>query len=162
MQSQISRRGAQRHAAAGGLERTRAAEPPRPLRFAAGDLAARAEEGSRPLVRLRDVRVPGRLALDGLEVSVTERLLVTGRNGAGRSALLAVLAGRLPVEGEVRRRHGMTVGCSPRTPCSSGADRMVRDTYRMSLGAERAEKAPLRSLGLLHEADLAHRSDGCP
>jgi len=30
----------------------------------------------------------------------------------------------------------------------------VRDTYELSLGAVRAEKVPLDSLGLLHDADL--------
>ncbi|MFJ3508657.1 ATP-binding cassette domain-containing protein [Streptomyces luteogriseus] len=95
-----------------------------PLRFVPGDLVARAEEGDRPLVSLRDVRVAGRLAVDGLEVAAGDRLLVTGVNGAGKSTLLAVLAGRLPAEGEVYRKRwvprgrarswspAMTAGCA--------------------------------------------------
>ncbi|MFG2356938.1 ABC-F family ATP-binding cassette domain-containing protein [Streptomyces sp. NPDC048521] len=136
------------------LERTQVAEPPRPLRFGAGELAARAEEGPQPLVALRDVRVPGRLALDDLEVSATDRLLVTGGNGAGKSTLLAVLAGRLPAEGEVRRRRRLTVGLLTQDTVFDRPERTVRDTYELSLGAARAEKVPLGSLGLLHEADL--------
>jgi macrolide transport system ATP-binding/permease protein len=136
------------------LERGRVAEPPRPLRFAAGELAAPAAASSQPLVSLRGVRVPGRLALGGLEVSATDRLLVTGGNGAGKSTLLAVLAGRLSAEGEVRRRHGLTVGLLAQDTVFERPDRTVRDTYLRSLGPERAEEVPLASLGLLHEADL--------
>lgn len=45
-----------------------------------------------------------------LEIPATDRLPVTGGNGAGKSTLLAVLAGRLPAEGEARRRRRPTVG----------------------------------------------------
>jgi macrolide transport system ATP-binding/permease protein len=137
------------------LERVQVAEPPRPLRFAAGDLAARAEEGPQPLVALSGVRVPGRLALDELDVAATDRLLVTGGNGAGKSTLLAVLAGRLTVTGgEVRRRRRLSVGLLSQDTVFEMPGRTVRDTYEAVLGAARAEKVPLVSLGLLHEADL--------
>ncbi|MER5204099.1 ABC-F family ATP-binding cassette domain-containing protein [Streptomyces sp. NPDC002825] len=136
------------------LERTRVAEPPRPLRFAAGEPAARAEENPQPLVALCGVRVPGRLTLDGLEVAADDRLLVTGGNGAGKSTLLTVLAGRLGAEGEVRRRPGLTVGLLTQDTCFERPERTVRDTYELSLGSARAERVPLVSLGLLHEADL--------
>ncbi|MCX4431270.1 ABC-F family ATP-binding cassette domain-containing protein [Streptomyces mirabilis] len=154
VQSQISRRVRNATRRLEELERTQLAEPPRPLRFAAGDLAARAEEGSRPLVSLHDVRVPGRLALDGLEVSATDRLLITGGNGAGKSTLLTVLAGRLPAEGEVHRRRRLTVGLLTQDTVFVRPGRTVRDTYEQSLGAQRAEKVPLGSLGLMHETDL--------
>ncbi|MFE5369809.1 ABC-F family ATP-binding cassette domain-containing protein [Streptomyces mirabilis] len=154
VQSQISRRVRNATRRLEELERTQLAEPPRPLRFAAGDLAARAEEGSRPLVSLHGVRVPGRLALDGLEVSATDRLLITGGNGAGKSTLLAVLAGRLPAEGEVHRRRRLTVGLLTQDTVFVRPGRTVRDTYEQSLGAQRAEKVPLGSLGLMHETDL--------
>ncbi|QDN75314.1 ABC-F family ATP-binding cassette domain-containing protein [Streptomyces sp. S1A1-7] len=154
VQSQISRRVRNATRRLEELERTQLAEPPRPLRFAAGDLAARAEQGSRPLVSLHGVRVPGRLALDGLEVSATDRLLITGGNGAGKSTLLAVLAGRLPAEGEVHRRRRLTVGLLTQDTVFVRPGRTVRDTYEQSLGAQRAEKVPLGSLGLMHETDL--------
>ncbi|MHC3472812.1 ABC-F family ATP-binding cassette domain-containing protein [Streptomyces sp. 7R007] len=154
VQSQISRRVRNATRRLEELERGQVAEPPRPLRFTAADLAARSEEDFRPLVSLHDVRVPGRLALDGLEISPTERLLVTGGNGAGKSTLLAVLAGRLAAEGMVRRRRRLTVGLLAQDTVFERPDRTVRDTYEQSLGAERAEKVPLASLGLLHEADL--------
>ncbi|WP_409467876.1 ABC-F family ATP-binding cassette domain-containing protein [Streptomyces sp. HC307] len=154
VQNQISRRVRNATRRLEELERTQVAEPPRPLRFAAGELAAHSEEGPRPLVSLHDVRVPGRLAPVGLEVSATDRLLVTGGNGAGKSTLLAVLAGRLPAEGEVHRRRRLTVGLLTQDTVFERYDRTVRDTYELSLGAQRAEKVPLGSLGLMHEADL--------
>ncbi|WP_331737578.1 ABC-F family ATP-binding cassette domain-containing protein [Streptomyces sp. NBC_00019] len=154
VQNQISRRVRNATRRLEELERTQAAEPPRPLRFAAGELAARTEEDPRPLVSLHEVRVPGRLALDGLEVSTTDRLLITGGNGAGKSTLLAVLAGRLPAEGEVHRRRRLTVGLLTQDTVFERPERTVRDTYELSLGPQRAEKVPLGSLGLMHEADL--------
>ncbi|MGC0334251.1 macrolide transport system ATP-binding/permease protein [Streptomyces sp. SAI-170] len=154
VQSQISRRVRNASRRVEELERTGATEPPPPLRFAAPQLAACPPDGPEPLVSLRDVRVPGRLALSGLEVSATERLLVTGGNGAGKSTLLAVLAGRLTAEGEVHRRHGLTVGLLTQDTVFDRPDRTVRDTYALTLGAERAEQVPLSHLGLLAEADL--------
>lgn len=155
VQSQISRRVRNAARRLEELERAQVAEPPRPLRFAAGELAARAEESEHPLVSMREVRVAGRLALDGLEVAAGDRLLVTGGNGAGKSTLLAVLAGRLPAQGEVHRRAGLTVGLLTQDTGFARLDRTVRDTYELAVGPERAEKVPIGSLGLMHEADLA-------
>ncbi|CCK24601.1 Tylosin resistance ATP-binding protein TlrC [Streptomyces davaonensis JCM 4913] len=154
VQNQISRRVRNATRRLEELERGQVAEPPRPLRFAGGELAARTEDGPRPLVSLHEVRVPGRLTLDGLELSATDRLLVTGDNGAGKSTLLAVLAGRLQAEGEVYRRRRLTVGLLTQDTAFERPDRTVRDTYELSLGEQLAEKVPLSSLGLMHEADL--------
>ncbi|MEU1202918.1 ABC-F family ATP-binding cassette domain-containing protein [Streptomyces sp. NPDC005813] len=136
------------------LERIQVTEPPRPLRFAAADLASQAEESMEPLVALRDVRVPGRLALDALEVAATDRLLITGDNGAGKSTLLAVLAGRLPAEGEVHSRRHLTVGLLTQDTVFERPERTVRDTYEAAVGSARAAKVPLGSLGLMHGDDL--------
>ncbi|THA76075.1 ABC-F family ATP-binding cassette domain-containing protein [Streptomyces sp. A0642] len=155
VQSQISRRVRNATRRLEELERSRVGEPPRPLRFAGPVLSASSAEGKDdPLVTLHDVRVPGRLALDGLEVSATDRLLVTGGNGAGKSTLLAVLAGSLAAEGETRRRSGLTVGLLTQDTAFDRPDRTVRETYEQTLGAERAEAITLSSLGLMHEADL--------
>ncbi|MFF7953366.1 ABC-F family ATP-binding cassette domain-containing protein [Streptomyces griseorubiginosus] len=154
VQSQISRRVRNATRRLEELERNRVGEPPRPLRFTSGQLAACGEDDSGPLVSLLDVRIPGRLSLSGLEVSPTDRLLVTGGNGAGKSTLLAVLAGRLPIEGEVHRRRGLTVGLLAQDTAFERPDRTVRGTYEQTLGARWAEKVPLSSLGLIHEADL--------
>ncbi|MEU1146207.1 ABC-F family ATP-binding cassette domain-containing protein [Streptomyces sp. NPDC005863] len=163
VQSQISRRVRNAMRRLEELERVQVAAPPRPLRFAAKTLAAQApvqgapspeDPVAEPLVALRAVRVPGRLALDALDVSVTDRLLVTGANGAGKSTLLDVLAGRLAAEGEVRRRHHLTVGLLTQDTVFDRPDRTVRDTYQLALGSQRAEVTPLASLGLMHAADL--------
>ncbi|GAA1633651.1 ABC-F family ATP-binding cassette domain-containing protein [Catellatospora bangladeshensis] len=151
VQNQISRR--VRHAARrlDELERDQVRKPPQPLRFQA-PLAAVAADGT--LLSLREVRVPGRLALDRLDVSAADRLLVTGPNGAGKSTLLAVLAGRLDAAGEVRRRRGLTVGLLAQDTVFDRPDRTAQDTYEQVLGPVRAEAVPLRSLGLLAPRDL--------
>ncbi|MBV2155824.1 ABC-F family ATP-binding cassette domain-containing protein [Kitasatospora sp. SUK 42] len=155
VQNQVSRRVRNATRRLEELERVQVPEPPRPLRFTAGALAgATEEEDTQPLVSLRDVRVPGRLALDDVEVSAADRLLVTGGNGTGKSTLLAVLAGHLAAEGTVRRRPGLTVGLLTQDTVFDRPDRTVRDTYQRVLGAARAEEVPLESLGLLHAADL--------
>ncbi|MFE4518390.1 ABC-F family ATP-binding cassette domain-containing protein [Kitasatospora sp. NPDC056783] len=177
VQSQVSRRVRDATRRLEELERTRVPEPPRPLRFAVGALASDActsdvdtpgvgtsdidtpgvdtpREAPQPLVSLRDVRVPGRLVLDGLEVAATDRLLVTGGNGTGKSTLLAVLAGQLDAEGTVRRRPRLRVGLLTQDTVFDRPDRTVHDTYRLALGPARAEQVPLSSLGLLHPADL--------
>lgn len=154
VQSQISRRVRNATRRLEELERAQVAEPPRPLRFAGPALSTSATESTDPLVALHDVRVPGRLVLGGLEVSATDRLLVTGGNGAGKSTLLALLAGRLTAEGEIRRRSGLTVGLLTQDTVFDRPDRTALDTYQQSLGVERAEAITLGSLGLMHEADL--------
>ncbi|MFB4426494.1 ABC-F family ATP-binding cassette domain-containing protein [Streptomyces sp. QL37] len=152
VQSQISRRARNAARRLDDLERRRIAEPPQPLRFRRTALAGPSADGL--LVSLRDVRVRGRLAVDRLDVSSTERLLVTGDNGAGKSTLLAVLAGRLGADGEVRRKGGLSVGMLAQDTVFARPDRTVRDTYAHALGSERAEAVPLHSLGLMSEADL--------
>ncbi|WP_406151221.1 ABC-F family ATP-binding cassette domain-containing protein [Streptomyces sp. NBC_01012] len=152
VQSQISRRVRNAARRVDELERHRVAEPPQPLRFRRTALAG--PSGDDLLVSLRDVRVPGRLSVGRLDVSATERLLVTGDNGAGKSTLLAVLAGRLGADGEVRRKEGLSVGLLTQDTVFDRPDRTVRDIYAQTLGAERAEAVPLGSLGLMSEADL--------
>ncbi|MFF5724487.1 ABC-F family ATP-binding cassette domain-containing protein [[Kitasatospora] papulosa] len=152
VQSQISRRVRNASRRLDKLERNRIPEPPRPLRFRRTSLTGPTADGT--LVSLRDVRVPGRLTLDRLDVSATERLLVTGDNGAGKSTLLAVLAGRLAADGGVRRKGGLSVGLLTQDTVFERPDRTVRDTYAQDLGSERAEAVPLSSLGLMSEADL--------
>lgn len=68
--------------------------------------------------------MPDRLALDGLEVATTDRLLVTGGNGTGKSTLLAVLAGHLATEGTVRRRPGLLTQAPDRCKKEEGLMRV--------------------------------------
>ncbi|MFG2290234.1 ABC-F family ATP-binding cassette domain-containing protein [Streptomyces sp. NPDC048595] len=152
VQNQVSRRVRSATRRLQELERDQVAAPPELLRLRPSPLALPSAEGT--LVSLRRVRVPGRLAVDRLDVSATERLLVTGGNGAGKSTLLAVLAGRLEAGGEVRRRRGLTVGVLSQDTVFDRPDRSAQETYETVLGAERADAVPLGGLGLLHEADL--------
>ncbi|ADI03527.1 antibiotic ABC transporter ATP-binding protein [Streptomyces bingchenggensis BCW-1] len=152
VQNQISRRVRNATRRLEELERTQVGTPPPPLRFQHTVLAKESADGT--LVALRDARVPGRLAVGRLDVAASERLLVTGGNGAGKSTLLSVLAGRLAVQGEVRRRRGLTVGLLAQDIVFDRPERTVRDTYALSLGAERTQTVPLDSLGLMHKADL--------
>ncbi|GAA3367420.1 ABC-F family ATP-binding cassette domain-containing protein [Streptomyces sannanensis] len=154
VQNQIARRVRSATRRLEELERSQVWEPPKPLRFQSTALAAPTADEDVPLVSLEGVRVPGRLPSVSAEVSATDRLLVTGGNGAGKSTLLAVLTGRLTPDGEVRRRHGLTVGLLAQDTVFDRPDRTVRDTYELALGVERAEAVPLASLGLMHEADL--------
>lgn len=151
VQSQIARRVRNAGRRLDELERRQVAEPPRPLRFRYTARAEPSEPGT--LVSLRDVRVPGRLTVDRLDIAASERLLVTGGNGAGKSTLLAVLAGRLGAQGEVDRRPGLSVGVLAQDTVFARPDRTAGDTYERVLGYERAERVPLASLGLLREAD---------
>lgn len=71
-----------------------------------------------PLIRLTDVSAGygGRSVLNhcSLEVHEREMLVLRGRNGGGKTTLLKVLAGLLaPMQGEVWRREGLTVGYLP-------------------------------------------------
>ncbi|MET8143311.1 ABC-F family ATP-binding cassette domain-containing protein [Sphaerisporangium sp. NPDC005288] len=155
------------------LERAQAPPPPTPLRFHPPTLAATATSGDPAdfarsaiggapladglLVSLRGIGVPGRLTLGRLDVSATDRLLVTGPNGAGKSTLLAVLAGRLDASGAVRRRPGLSVGLLAQDTVFDRPDRTALETYESALGAERAESVPLRSLGLLGPRERGKR-----
>ncbi|MEV4534429.1 ABC-F family ATP-binding cassette domain-containing protein [Asanoa sp. NPDC049518] len=152
VQSQISRRVRNAARRLDQLEREQVAPPPEPLRLRVRSVAGSAEDGI--LVSLRNVRVPGRLMLDELEVPATDRLLVTGPNGTGKSTLLAVLAGRLDAVGEVRRRRDLRVALLAQDTAFDRPGRTARETYEAVLGPERADSVPLLSLGLLAAADL--------
>ncbi|HXI68173.1 MAG TPA: ATP-binding cassette domain-containing protein, partial [Steroidobacteraceae bacterium] len=73
------------------------------------------------LVSLRDARVAfgERPLLDGAQLTVLagERLGLIGRNGTGKSTLLAILAGHTPLdEGELQRRDGLRLGLVEQEP----------------------------------------------
>ena len=73
------------------------------------------------LVSLRDAHVAfgERPLLDGAQLTVLagERLGLIGRNGTGKSTLLAIVAGRTPLdEGELQRRDGLRIGLVEQEP----------------------------------------------
>ena len=137
----------------GELERSQVRKPPEPLRFRAPALAA--ASGGGVLLSLRGVRVPGRLSLGRLDVSATDRLLVTGPNGAGKSTLLAVLAGHIDPAGQVSRRRRLRVGLLAQDTLFARPDHTAAQAYEAALGPGRAGAVPLRSLGLVAPRDLA-------
>jgi macrolide transport system ATP-binding/permease protein len=155
VQNQISRRVRNADRRLGELERAQVRKPPEPLRFRGLAPASGTADGI--LLSLRDITVPGRLALDRLDVSATDRILITGPNGAGKSTLLAVLAGQLAAVGEVRLRRGLRVGLLSQDTVFDRPDRTVRETYEAAVGSERAETVPLTSLGLIAPRDLGTR-----
>ncbi|MFJ4415316.1 ABC-F family ATP-binding cassette domain-containing protein [Streptomyces sp. NPDC088925] len=154
VEHQVSRRVRDAHRRLADLERTRVPAPPPPLRFRPARGLALAAGPDGPLLALRDIRVPGRLALDRLDVAPGARLLVSGPNGAGKSTLLAVLAGYLEHEGTAEAADGLTVGLLPQDTVFAEGGRTAAEFWVRRLGAARAERVPLTALGLFAARDL--------
>ncbi|HNR21573.1 MAG TPA: ATP-binding cassette domain-containing protein [Steroidobacteraceae bacterium] len=94
--------------------------------------------------------------LDGADLHVTagERIGLIGRNGTGKSSLLAVLAGRQDLDaGEVQRRDGLSVALVEQEP-----DLPAAPTLGASLalrgGAERLDEAARAALTVRVTAQL--------
>ncbi|GAA4260284.1 ABC-F family ATP-binding cassette domain-containing protein [Dactylosporangium darangshiense] len=151
VEHQISRRVRNATRRLDTLTRDQVRKPPPPLRFRPGPLTAHSDG---LLVSLRDVSVPGRLALDRLDIPSGDRLLVTGANGTGKSTLLAVLSGRLPAPG-VNHRPALRVSLLTQDTTFDRPDRTALETYEAVLGSALAESVPLRTLGLLASRDAA-------
>ncbi|MFP5020526.1 ATP-binding cassette domain-containing protein [Pseudonocardia phyllosphaerae] len=134
-------------------EREALPKPPAPLRFSGALTGPGPADGL--AVRVRDLWIPGRLALDRLDLAVGQKILVTGPNGAGKSTLLAVLKGDLArTRGtvDVRARR---VGLLAQDPDVGPPERSARDAYAALLGPELADRVPLVELGLLPPAEHA-------
>jgi macrolide transport system ATP-binding/permease protein len=129
------------------LERDQIRKPPAPLEFRASAVTAEAGDDGHA-ISVRGLRVPGRVALDRLDLSATGRLLVTGPNGSGKSTLLAVLGGALtPAEGSVLRRRGLRVGLLAQDDHFPDPGRTPRELYGDG-------RVPLMELGLVAPRDL--------
>ena len=135
------------------LEATQVPSPPAPMSFT-GSLAPVAGAA----VGVRDLLVPGRLALPRLDVGPGEHLLVTGGNGSGKSTLLAVLAARgrdgVPpgTRGTVHVR-ARRVGHLPQHVGFRDPGRTALQVYADALAGVPGPPVPLGRLGLLHPRD---------
>ena len=146
VESQVSRRVRNARRRLDELSREQVRRPPEPLRFA----AVVGEAVSGPAAALREVVVPGRLAVAALDVGERDRILVTGVNGSGKSTLLGVLAGTVPARGGVHRRRGLRIGLLAQdvAPARPGT---AREVYAAAVGPD---AVPLRELGLIAPRDL--------
>jgi macrolide transport system ATP-binding/permease protein len=135
-------------------EREQVRKPPRQLTFR----SALAEDGAGGrVVQVRGLEVPGRLALDRLDVEAGEHLLVTGPNGSGKSTLLGVLTGRLvPTRGSVWVTG--SVAELAQDVVFADMSRRVADVYADAV-ADLPDPVSLRELGLVHPRDH-HRPVG--
>jgi macrolide transport system ATP-binding/permease protein len=135
---------AERRLEAAEREQVRKPRPPLRLRT---DLTGAGAAGR--VVQVRDLEVTGRVRVERLDVEAGEHLLVCGANGSGKTTLLGVLSGRLPAtSGSVSvaaRRVAELVQDVRFVEPGRGA----RATYDALVGAERAARTPLRTLGLL-------------
>jgi macrolide transport system ATP-binding/permease protein len=135
------------------LEAVQVRKPPVPLAFT-GSLAP----GGSAEVSVRDLVVPGRLALPRLDVAAGEHLLVIGDNGSGKSTLLSVLAARtreaVPpgTTGAVRVR-ARRVGHLPQHVGFHDGRRTARELYAEAAVDVAGQPVPLSELGLVHPRD---------
>lgn len=148
VQKTVSRRRKNAEVRLAEAEDNQVRKPRAPLSFR-GALGAQSAGGQ--MVTVRDLVVGGRMALDRLDVSSGERLLVTGPNGVGKSTLLGVLSGRIsPDAGQVtvaaRRVGELTQDVDlPR-------DRTPLQVFTEAVGEDRVDE--LRGFGLIGPRDL--------
>lgn len=155
VQQQISRRVRNAQLRLEVLGREQVRKPPTPLAFTGIPRGSMVLEEGEALIELTDARIDGRLSLDRLRIAPRTRLLVTGANGAGKSSLLAALAGSLGLDaGRLLRRRGLRVGLLEQDVVFADAGSSPREVYERTLGEARAERAPLAALGLLAPRDI--------
>ncbi|WP_033299727.1 ATP-binding cassette domain-containing protein, partial [Nocardiopsis gilva] len=152
VQKQISRRVRNAQRRLDELERDQVAKPPEPLRFDSALTGDTVADGNALIAR--DIEVPGRLALDHLDLPADARLLVTGPNGAGKSTLLYVLARRIdPGGGTVQWRRGATVALLEQDVRFQRPDLTPR-RYYAAMTADRGGAPALTELGLVAPRDI--------
>ena len=136
------------------LDSSQVRRPPEPLSFA-GIPAGAIAPSDAVLVQLEAAAVRERLRATTVRLGAQDRLLVTGANGVGKSTLLAVLAGALPLDaGERTARRGLRVALLEQDVRIRDAGRSSREIYERVVGERRAETVPLADLGLLAQRDL--------
>lgn len=155
VEAQISRRIGNAERRIDDLEAERVEAPPSLLSFAGIPGGFGSIGDGDPLVTVRDAVVPGRLAVERLDVRPETRLLVTGANGAGKSTLLSLLAGTVATEGgRIVRRKGLRIGLLEQDVRFADPTASPLAVYERTLGEERAARVPLAGLGLIGPLDL--------
>ena len=127
-------------------EQAQVRRPRAPLRLRA-ELTGGGAAGR--VAQVRDLVVPGRLALERLDVDAGEHLLVSGPNGSGKSTLLGVLSGRLEATSGSVFVTAHRVAELVQDVRFSEPGRTAQATYDALVGNERAARTPLRELGLV-------------
>ena len=140
------------------LHQRQIVKPPRQLSFQGLDAAHPTGSGAGPdeeVLRATQVASTHRLTPTSVTITATDRLLITGPNGVGKSTLLAMLAGHLPPDhGGIMRKPGLTVGLlTQESDFSAFAGHSVQTVYEQSVGLAIAEATPLATFGLLHPRD---------
>ena len=146
------------------LEHDQVRKPPARLRFiglgGVGAGTTTDDPTTGPVLTATDLAVAGRLAPTTLSLHPRSRLLVTGPNGSGKSTLLSVLAGDLvPDHGSLTAPRRLRVALLSQEPLHRDAGPSVRTAYEAAVGAERAERTPLATFGLIAGRDT-HRPTG--
>lgn len=158
VQAQVSRRVRNVRARLDYLSEHAVRKPPAPLQFTGLPEAGRpvlTPENPETAILVREASVEGRLRIPQLQLTVTDRLLVTGSNGAGKSTLLRMLAGVIaPERGTVAWARGLRVALLEQDVRFDDPSRTARSIYEERLGEPRAEATPLVSLGLIAPRDL--------
>ncbi|MGW0817702.1 ribosomal protection-like ABC-F family protein [Streptomyces viridiviolaceus] len=137
------------------LRRNPVAEPPVPLRFTTALPSAVGGPVQGTLAELDNVRVGGRLRLDGLlSIEPGGRLLVTGENGAGKTTLLRVLAGDLHPDAGTARRPARIGYLAQELPAHATRLPLLAAFAAGRPGLPEEYGEQLLSLGLFREQDL--------
>jgi macrolide transport system ATP-binding/permease protein len=131
------------------LERDQIRKPPPLLHFQAPELSIVESVQQERLITARQVRMPGRVNLDRLDLDTGGKLLITGPNGAGKTTLLHILAGSLtPTTGSVLRRKGLRLGLLAQDDRWPDLEATPRRLYGQG------RRTPLAELGLIAPRDL--------
>ena len=93
----------------------------------------------------------------GLAVRAGERIGLIGRNGTGKSSLLRVIAGELPLDdGECRRRDGLSTALVEQEPVLPPAD-TLRECLALRGGLDRIQDERLRWNAEARLVEYLHR-----